>query len=256
MRIFLSVLLFDIIFRSFSALFPYLQWAEELEMARLPLRFPDPEERRELALENDNADPDAVTRRVMRTFDSLRDYWNPWPGASTRNRMAGGEDIARYAFTWLATRLAFLENLVRFEQQWTMFSPNVGTFDQLARARLIHADGSTATFRCPAEPADVLHFDGFRFLAEKRLQYSTKLERDGDARRGFCNLMANRHPRNAAGQPVTKVQLVVVRYAYPEPGADVRATLVKQIVPLGKERNPPFYEYDVATRRGRRLDNR
>ena len=55
MRIFLSVVLFDMVFRCFAILYPWDDWASDLKMTSLPRRLPTPAERATLAR---NATPD------------------------------------------------------------------------------------------------------------------------------------------------------------------------------------------------------
>jgi hypothetical protein len=254
MRLFLGFLLFDIIFRSFIALVPYNDWRKELEMRKLPLALPDPEEREDLARKTEDADHDLLTERTMRSFDSLWEFWKPWPSAESRKKMVTFADAGKFTLAWMSTRLDFLENLVHLQQNWTMFSPNVSNYDRVVRAQLAYEDGSEQSVRNESEPDDLLHYSSFRFLTEKRLQYTTRLGNDDDARRGYGNLLAHRYPRNEAGSPLKKVYLTLVLYDYPKPGEDARAAMEEQFVPLGKEKYAPFYVYDVATRKGRKLD--
>ncbi len=253
MRLFLGFLLFDTIFRSIAALTPYREWCKELNIRHYPYGLPDPEEREQLARKRADADHDLVTERVMQSFDSLWDYFKPWPEAQSRKKMYGPGDAGKFAYCWMTTRLGFCENLVFAPQRWTMFSPNVGSWDPVVRARLVYQDGTRESQRTIAEPSDLAHHDNWRFLSEKWLQVTTKLQSDDDSRRGYCNLLAHRHPRNEAGSPLVKIELIELRYDYPPPDEDARAFLDRQKVPLGKETIAPFYEYDVASRKGRKL---
>jgi hypothetical protein len=258
MRFFLGFVLFDMVFHSFAALVPYGSWCKEYEIAKMPRGLPDPELREELARASVEADHNLLTERVMSSFDSLWEYWRPWPGPESRKKMSDLEDVSKVAVAWTATRLDFIEHLFRVKQGWIMFSPNVGKYDEVYRARLVFADGSKETVRTIAEPADLVHFDSFRFGSEKWLISTwTRIgEGDEDSQRGFCNLLAHRRPRNEAGSALKIIYLVSVRYNYPKPGEDAREFMESQKVPLGEEKNAPFYEYDVTTRKGRKIKER
>lgn len=255
MRLFLGLILFDMIFHSVAALWPYKEWCWDFEIATMPQGLPGPEERERLRRAGEEAGQNLLNERVMSSFDSLWEFWRPWPGPATRKRMEDAEDAAKVSVGWLTTRLDFLEHLIRQRQRWTMFSPNVSNHDDVVRARLVFADGSTETVRTIVEPADVLHYESFRFVTEKRLQCAVHVHQDEPYERlGLCNLLAHQRPHNAAGSPLKTIHLIVVRYNYPGPGEDVRAALEAQKVPLGQEQNEPFYEYDVSTRKGRELE--
>jgi hypothetical protein len=253
MRLFLGLLLFNMIFRSFMALTPYREWCAELEMESMPLGLPGIEERERLAREGGQTGRDVLSERIGKSFQSVGEYWKPWPTSQTRAKMNGLDDVGKFSLAWLATRGDFLGSLIHVRPKWMMFSPNAGKYDEVVRARLVYSDGSQDTVRTIAEPADILHHDSLRFLTEKQLQYSTRLYDDDEARRGWCNLLAHRHSHNEAGSSLKTIVLVVVRYDYPPPGTDVRVALAQLIVPLGQEKNPPFYEYDVGSRTGRKL---
>jgi hypothetical protein len=253
MRIFLGIILFDMIFHSFAALIPYKKWCEEYGMDTMPRGLPDPEEKEELRRATENANHDLLTERIMSSFDSLWEFWRPWPGAETRKKMVHLGDVGKVSIAWTATRLDFLEHLVRIRQTWSMFAPNVADDHDIVRARLVYADGSTTTIRSVGDPLNLLHYESFRFLGEKPLQATLRLNKDPEARLGFCNLLSHRHARNEAGSPLKTIYLMFVNYKYPEPGKDVRAALAVQQVPLGQEKIPPFFEYDVSTRKGRKI---
>jgi hypothetical protein len=252
MRLLLGLLVFDMVFHSLAVLTPYLSWCKELGVAHLPDRLPTREERARLRAASDEDAPDPAAERVWESADDVWRFWRPWPGAESRRRIDGAAGYGKFYFCWATTRLGFLEQLVRAPQRWTMFSPNVGRWDNVVRARLVYEDGSAVTLRNPAEPQSAARYESLRFLSEKKLQYATKLEYDEDCRLGYCNLLAHRHPDNA-GSPLVQVQLVIVSYAYPPPGVRDRAAFLRaQDEPDGEELLRPFYEYDVASRRGYR----
>ena len=66
-------------------------------------------------------------------------------------------------------------------------------------------------------------------------------------------LLAHRHRANGRGSPLKCVYVYKVRYNYPEPGEDVPAFLAAQNGPPNWDADGPFFVYDPATRRGRKL---
>src|SRR5438105_15593130 len=88
MRLFLGVIVFDMVFHSFAALFPYRDWCKGYQIDTLPLGLPDPEERAAL----DRAQPEAnhrlLTERVMSSFDSPCQFWKPCPATESRTKMS------------------------------------------------------------------------------------------------------------------------------------------------------------------------
>src|SRR5262245_21511163 len=84
MRLFLGFVLFDMLFRSFMALVPHRDWGKEFGMSTMPRGLPAPQEREELARKRAEADHNLLTERVMSSFDSLWEFWRPWPGPETR----------------------------------------------------------------------------------------------------------------------------------------------------------------------------
>ena len=126
MRLFLFVLLFDIIFRSLSVLIPWREWADELDMAVLPWRLPTRAEITELRQQEPTAsNPMPVSNRVLESLDDVWTYLKPWPSASTRTKIDSSAGAMTFATCWLCSRLEFAENLFGTNQEWPMFSPNV-----------------------------------------------------------------------------------------------------------------------------------
>src|SRR4051812_24169366 len=180
MRIFLTVLLFDIVFRSLSILLPTGEWAQDLDLRFYPVR-PYTRAEAEAARRRERAAlgastagllaspqgplsaastlhlgrPDPVLEDALETLDSVWTYGKPWPGPSTRARIHSGEDVGKFVLCWLTSRLEFLENLVGVNQDWPMFSPSVGRRKFISRARLTYAEGSTATVRMLSDPEDL-----------------------------------------------------------------------------------------------------
>jgi hypothetical protein len=255
MRIFLFAILFDMVFHSLAALAPYKDWRRDLEMSLYPERLPTCEEMGELAEKAGPDNPHPVGDRVLESADSVWNYFKPWPSAATRKKITGWEDGGKFALCWLTTRLGFIESTLRIEQRWTMFSPNVGTGDTLVRSRLAYKDGTGRFERVSADPEDLTHFG--HWFKEKVLEYETRLVKDDEARRGYCNLLAHRFPASATGSPLVKIYLIKVRVRYPDPDEeDVAGFLRRQSAkdgPPGWKKKAPFYEYDVPTRTGKEL---
>jgi hypothetical protein len=256
MRIFLTFIVFDMVFHSLAVLTPHKDWCKDLGMKEFPEPLPTVEEMRELADKTNEDGPDPVADRVLDSFDSLWEYFKPWPSSRTRKKIRSLDDAGKYTLCWLTTRLGFMEQLVRFEQRWTMFSPNVGKYDTAVRAKLVYADGSARFHRTEADPEDLTNYS--HWFKEKVLEYSTKLANDSDARLGYCNLLAHRYPKNEHGSPLVRIYLIKVRINYPPPDEeDIAGFMRRQNGPPGWEQKKPFYEYDPTNpnknRRGKRL---
>lgn len=245
MRFFLSLLLLDMTLRSFAALVPWRDWADELKVQRSPRRLPTHEERVQLSTQAPGNAP--VVNRMRESFEDMRSYWNPWPKSESIERMEKWYDPPRYAACWATSRLGFLEMLWHAPQGWSMFSPNVGKWDEVIRVRLHYADGDMKVVRMRAEPTSLTSYGEFRFFSEKHLQYSTRVDTDADARLGLCNLMIHRHQVNAAGSPLVRLELVKVRFDYPPPGEETKAFLARQETPLGAEQSAAYFVFDVVT---------
>ncbi len=257
MRLLLGVLLFDIVFRSLSVLFPWSGWARELDMRSLPARLPTRAELAELSARATPEEPNPGGEEVMEALDSVWRFARPWPGEESRRHIRTAGDAGKFVFCWLCSRLAFLEALCGVDQGWPMFSPSVAHCAWVPRARLVFADGSERVVLPLADPGDPARYS--RWPQKKVVGYESKV-RDGagyaDECFGWCNLLAHRHPRNDAGAPLVRVVIFQVRYDFPPPGADARAFLAAQAGPPPEQVYPDFYEYDVASRHGKRLEGR
>src|SRR5205807_1848314 len=99
--------------------------------------------------------PDPATQELLHALGSLGDFFNPWPGPDTRERIRTWQDGGKYALCWAYSRVAFLELLAGLSQNWRMFSPSVATETYAPRARLVFADGSTRDVRSRCEPEDI-----------------------------------------------------------------------------------------------------
>jgi hypothetical protein len=257
MRLFLGLLLFDVVFRSLAVLVPWADWAGELDMRLRPTRLPTRAELAELAARATPEGPNPGGEEVMEAFDSVWRFGRPWPGEGSRKRIRTAGDGGKYAFCWLCSRLRFVEGVCGIDQEWPMFSPSVAHGLWVPRARLVFADGAEQVVRPAAAPPDPTRYA--HWAQKKVLGYELKV-RDGPGHAddcfGWCNLLAHRHPRNEAGAPLVRVVVFQVRYDLPPPGADARAWLAAQAGPPPEQVCPDFYEYDVATRHGKCLEGR
>jgi hypothetical protein len=291
LRLFLAFLLFDIVFRSLSVLFPWADWAEELKMRTMPERLAT---RAELARKVAEARPgeSPVLEDVMVACDSIWEYFKPWPGPETRPLLGSWQSRGRFVLCWLSSRLEFCENVVGINEEWPMFSPSTSRKKYLTRARLFYADGSERILRNHADPEDLTRYSHWNQekVLDHELHVSDGKNRQSDAF-GYCNLLSHRHARNENGAELIRIRLFSIRYDLTPPDvADVREYLrartgppldqaavagvaalawggphdtvidccfalrVAQspILPWGQY-YPDFYDYDVASREGRYL---
>ena len=271
MRIFLGFLLLDIVFHSYVAVTPYREWCEELGIETTPAKgLPSPEKCRELEASASDTDPTPVEDRVWEAFDSAWDFFKPWPSAQTRRKMNGWPDRGKYVVCWLTTRLDFLNNLIRFDQSWPMFSPNVGTWDFYIRVELVyempdrlgllagglgrvHEEVSKEYVSNVAYPEDLTRYQSLRFFTEKVLQYETKLEKDYEARYGYFNLIATRRRSNDRGWRLKSIFIYKKVVEYPKPGEDPVSILRAQQGPAFWKDVSPDWEYEVKRRKVWRL---
>lgn len=255
MRVFLFVLVFDIVFRSFSILIDRENdWPGELAMKTMPVRLDTRAQREGKLLRRTPGQPHPVVEDVMASFDSVWEFFKPWPGAETRQRLYSWREGGKFVFCWLNTRLSFFENLVGINEEWPMFSPYVANEKDFTRARLTFADGSTQIVRQHRDPEDPCHYS--RWLQEKVLNYERMVTSSGGEayRLGYCNLLAHRYHKNAAGSPLVSIRLFTVIYKLPHPGEDAAAVLrAQREMPAGQV-SPDYYHYDVARRDGKKLD--
>jgi hypothetical protein len=252
MRLFLAVLLFDMIFRSFSVMWPWGDWAKDLDMQTMPRRLPTRAELAELPLESSVDNPAPLQEEVMLTLDSVWVYFKPWPEPQTRARLHTWNDSGRWALAWMTTRLEFIENVIGINEEWPMFSPSVGRRKWLARARLVYADGSEEIVRGKCDPEDLTNYS--HWWEEKVLDHELKVREGGESKArdsfGYCNLLSHRYSRNASGSELRRIYLYLVRYDLPPPGVDARQWLKEQTGPPSEQQYQPFYSFDVSTRKG------
>jgi hypothetical protein len=251
MRLFLSLVVFDMVFHSTASLSDYGKWSRELGMRKYPQPLPTYAEMEELAGQEGPGNPHPVLDQVMESADSVWEFFKPWPSAATSKKITTWEDGGKFALCWLTTRLGFVENLLGLQQHWAMFSPNVVEATSLVRSRLEYADGSCRLVRLSADPEDLTHYG--HWFKEKVLEYETALHKrdEGEARLGYCNLLAHRYPLNARKSPLVKISLIKVRINYPPPDEkDKEGVLRAQNHLANWEKKAPFFVYDVKTRRG------
>jgi hypothetical protein len=256
MRLFLGFIVFDMVFHSLAVLTPYRDWCKELDIETFPEELPTVKEMTDLADDPNNDHPSPATDRLMDSFDSAWTFFRPWPSSKTRRKLHTWNEGGKFVICWLTTRLGFLEQVVGFEQKWTMFSPSVGKGDTLVRARLVYADGSVRLVRTEADPQDLTHYS--HWFKEKVLEYSTKLVEDNDARLGFCNLLANRYPLSDHGAELLRIYLIKVYIPYPDPDEEDVAKFMRQYNgPPRWENKKPFWVYDdLGKRQGHKINKR
>jgi hypothetical protein len=258
MRVFLSFMVFWIVFRSLSVLIPWEDWArEEFEMRRKPVRLPTPAEIRDLAAKANEENSAPVFAEVMRSVDSFWLFLQPWPDASVRAKIHSPGDLGRWSLCWANSRLDFVESVVGFNQEWPMFSPNVGKRRSLARARLIFTDGQEQIVRLLADPKDLTNYS--HWFQEKILDYELKITDDanaGDECFGYCNLLMHRHASNDKGAKLKEIRLFMVRYEFCPPGENPTAWYQAQTGPPADQVGPDFYLFNVETRNGRAIESK
>jgi hypothetical protein len=253
MRVFLTLLLFDIVFRSLSVLAPLGDWRDDLGMDRMPRRLPTRAEFVELAKQTaEDEHPDPVTSRLFDSADSVWEYYRPWPDWRVRRKLATGEDWGKWALCWLSSRCQLVESVVGFDQEWPMFSPNVRKKNRVTRAELTYADGTTKEVRMLADPEDLTRYAHWN--QEKILDHELHVK-DGclEDCLGYCNLLTHRHATSPSGARLVRIGLKEVRYDLPPPDVDPVAFLRAQSGPpadSGRIDRGPFFVYDPATRQG------
>jgi hypothetical protein len=265
MRLFLGVLLLDLVLRPLAVLYPWKEWCWDYAMDRLPNRLPTERERAHLREERTPGKPDPLRTEIHESLGSLRDYWNPWPSKKVRKKLETPGDCMKYGFAWVCSRLEFLENVLGFDEEWEMFSPNVSRGVYLTRNVLLYEDGSERIVRSTGDPEDLTRYA--HWFEEKVLDHELKVKNDysrEDEILGWCNLLAHRYAVNKAGSPLVEITLLELYYRYPPPGEDATAFLKKQMeltewpptLPVNQRMIWPYYRYDVATRQGHWLGSR
>lgn len=251
MRLFLALLLFDIIFRSFSIMIPWGAWAEELDITIRPRRLPTRAEFAEMHAAEDSGELDPTVDDLSKVADSMWEFWRPWPEPSARLKIRTWGDGGKWTLVWVTSRLELVENVLGFNEEWPMFSPNVGRRRHITRARMTYDDGTERIVRSRGDPEDLTHYS--HWFEEKILDHELKI-REGRNRAldswGFCHLLRHRHATNDAGAALAKIHLFVVRYDLPPPTADAREWLADQNGPPSNQVYADFYVFDAKTNKG------
>jgi hypothetical protein len=249
MRVFLFVLLFDVIFRSFAVVLPWGDWIDELGMQRAPAHVLT----RDKYIELRDQGGDKLRQELDESFASVRDYFNPWPKAAVRAKLTSWDARGKYVVAWLASRLDIVENMCGINEEWPMFSPNVSKGKYVTRAVLQYADGTACLVRQNSEPADLTRFTHWN--VEKILDHETKVQwKPGrfDECWGWCNLLAHRYPRNEQGSTLVKILLYRVRIELPSPGQEPRSFYLKQMELIRDagygQASDTFFTFDAKTR--------
>jgi len=231
MRIFLTLLVFEIVFRSACVLVPWKDWESGLQMEYQydpddggytwqpwPRRPPTRAEAADLAAAASPDRPYPVADRFGESLDSLARFLSPWPTERTLAAGNSPDDLGKYVLTWLNRRMSFGESLIALDERWVMFSPGASKEKDLTRARLVFADGAEEVVRQHADPEDLTWY--FRWNQEKVLDYEMQAKDDASHAEecaGYCNVVAHQHPHNAAGAPLAAIYLFRVHYDYPPP---------------------------------------
>ena len=117
-------------------------------------------------------------------------------------------------------------------------------------ARHTHIFGPEIKLIC--DPEDLTRYS--HWFQEKHLQTTTRIYRDSDARLGYCKMLARRMARNDRGSELIRIRVFKVHYNYPSPDDDAHAFLTEQTGPPADQIDAPFWEYDVASDKGKWLD--
>jgi hypothetical protein len=252
MRLFLTALLFEIVFRSFSVCFPWAEWGKELKMPLMPGRLATRAEMEQREADGEDASRLADLKEALAGKNGVLAFFDPRPGKETREKLDTWPDRSRYAAVWLSSRLEFLENLVGFNEEWPMFSPNVSRYKRVVRARLFYSDGSEHEVRSKGDPETLTRY--WHWNEEKVLDHELKVKpRRGDECFGYCNLLSHHYAQNPVGAPLVTIRLFMVWYNLPPPHVDAREWLAEQSGPPKDQRGSDFYEFDVRAREGRSL---
>jgi len=253
MRIFLICFLFDMFARSIIQLTPAEdEWADELSVDANPLSLPSPKELRQCSAGTHPDGYDSPMTRWSASLQSVARFFVPYPQQETREKIDSVGDVGKYSLAWISSRLDFIGRMVGVDQDWPMFSPNVGDDETVGRLRLVYEDGSEQDVRLLCDPTDLTSYS--HWFQEKHLQVVCKVHRDTDTRVGYCHMLSRREPHNENGSPLVRIQVFKVHYEYPSPSDDAFEFLTKQSGPPADQIDPPFWEYDVASGKGHWLD--
>lgn len=247
-KIFCALFVFDMIVRSLIVLTPVDTWREKFEMASAPKKLPTEKERQQII-----TDGGSYAARLGESFSSLGEFCNPVPTEKTREHLKTPRDWGKYALAWVKVRMKMTCYLVGVDQDWSMYSPDVWQTGSVPRVNLIFADGSERELRLPVEPEDGTHFS--RWFEKKRLAAASMSRKDSDSRLGYANLLSHQYPQNEQGSPLVRIEWLVVEYESMQPGDDPEEFYHRQGGQPPHTVKPPYWRYDVQTRKGYRLQD-
>jgi hypothetical protein len=256
MRLLLFAVLFHMFFRSTDILYPWEDWLHELKLKRAPRPLPT---RAQLAQMREKAGGsiEPVFREFQECGASLIDYWNFTPTQEQNEKLASTTDWAKYSLAWTASRLEWCECILGIDQEWPMFSPNVGKQRYATRARLLFDDNSEITIRPRSEPENLLSYS--RWSQGKNLGVDRFVFSDHGKRYyacpGYCNFLAHRYTHNAKGSRLRAIVLYEVKFLFLPPGADPNEFLGNQTNKTrdyeGKQARWAFFIYSPQDRTSR-----
>lgn len=252
-RLVLFVVLFDMIFHSMAVLYPWRDWVDELKIDRNPRGLPCHADI--VQMRHETGDNSKVIEEFRQCAASLPRYWNPVPNDETRALLTSDRAWLKYGVTWAVTRMAWCEAILSIDQDWAMFSPNVGRRRFPCRARLFYADGSEVTFRPNIDKPDYTYYwrpgEGKNIGPESRVGSDANWE----GNYGYCNYLSHRFAHNGAGSPLKEIRLYQVTVYFPPPRQDATAWLRGQMELTRDHKSPQawptFFIYDPETRQGR-----
>jgi hypothetical protein len=251
MRLFLAVFLFDMAVHCLLVMTGICSTFED-DVDRYPKKaLPTDAERRAIAAGERPGGADSYVARWRECADSLVEFFDPRPKPELEAKLETNFDVLQYAATWYKRRSDFLGHLVGVDQNWPMFSPNVGVEDTMARFRLIYDDGSETVVRTICDPPDLCRYS--HWFEEKHLEVATRLHKDKEARLGYCRMLANRYPTNAAGARLVRIDVFKVNYDYPSVDDDAESFLRQQSGPPEQQVEKPFWRYHVDRQKGESL---
>ena len=238
LQLFIGFLIFNMAYHSVASMTDYIDWMKQKEMRRFPRRLPTWQEIR------DPSEEDPPGERAMESLDSIWDYFRPWPGRTTREKLEGPREYCMFAMAWTASRLDLFEDLIGVPQRWTMFSPNAYKGCSVARFRLRFSDDTVQELRITGDPADLTRYS--HWFDEKILDAELKVVSDADSRLGYCSHLAHRYAHNRAGAPLVSIYIYEVEYRYPDPDEDIAEVLASQNGPPGWDEHGPRWIYEPA----------
>ena len=229
-RILLFLVLFHMFFRSTDVLYPWEDWLHELNLKRMPRGLPTRAELAKMLTEAEGSRAPAW-KEFKECAASLVRYWNPVPADKTKKELTSEMAWLKYGLAWTASRLQWCECILGYDQEWPMFSPNVGRRRYVTRARLQYDDGSEITIRPRSEPEDLTSYSRWtqgKIIGIDRFVFSDHSMRSY-ACPGYCNFLAHRYARTANGSLLRSIVLYEVKFLFVPPDEDPHAFLIDQM---------------------------